>query len=351
MSIYEVFNERDISIEKHNANLRRVTTAIASTALLGALLSGCSPEKEAVENMHLPERNAPPSAAYSLSTNDVYFGDVTTMKKFTDDPKVIEHLNTLLDVPVAEWLFDSSEDTKNRLSLSLDKSEQAGTIPLFVAYNIPGRDLGGYSTGGTDTVEAYKEWVGVISRAIADRQTVVILEPDALPHIPELDNAAADERIDLLVSALDTFSSNENTAVYLDAGNSTWLEASVLAELLKKVSSKAKNGLSGISLNVANFISDEDTAAYGEAVQQAYGQKLFVMIDSSRNGAPGAVPTGKWCNPEGQRLGTIDPGFTRDAPVEQAFIKTPGQSDGECGNGGKPAGEFDGELLFRQLGD
>ena len=351
MSICEVFNEKNISIEKHNAHLRRVMTAIASTALLSALLSGCSPEKEAVEQMRLPERNAPSSAAYSLSTNDVYFRDVATMKKFTDDPKVIEHLDTLLNVPVAEWLFDSSEKTKDRLSSSLDKSEQAGTIPLFVAYNIPGRDLGGYSTGGTDSAEAYKEWVDVISQSIANRQAVVILEPDALPHIPELDNAAAAERIDLLAGALDTFSGNENTAVYLDAGNSTWLVAGDLAELLKKVSSKAKNGLSGISLNVANFISDKDTAAYGEAVQQAYGQKLFIMIDSSRNGAPGAVPLGKWCNPEGQRLGTIDPDFTRDAPVEQAFIKTPGQSDGECGNGGKPAGEFDGALLFRQLGD
>jgi len=351
MSIYETSHQNSSSIERRNATFRRVTSAVASTALFSALITGCSPENIPVERADLPERNAPPSAEYSLDTNDIYFDDIAAMKEFTDNPKVLEHLDTLLKVPVAEWLFDSSQKTKDMLSLSLDESEQSGTIPLFVAYNIPGRDLGGYSTGGTDSAEDYKDWTGMISESIGDRKAVVVLEPDALPHLPELNSAAAEERTDLLASALDTFNNNENTAVYLDAGNSSWLPANEMADLLKKVSGKTEHGLAGISLNVANFISDEETEAYGEAIQQAYGQDLYVMIDSSRNGAPDAVPEGEWCNPEGQRLGTIDPDFTSDAPVEHAFIKTPGQSDGECGIGSKPAGEFDGELLFHQLGD
>jgi len=352
MSIYETSHQNSSSIERRNATFRRVTSAVASTALFSALITGCSPENKPVERSELPERNAPSSSApYSMTTNEVYFQDVAAMKDFTDNPEVLEHLDALLEVPVAEWLYDNSKKTEDKLVASLSSSEKADAIPLFVAYNIPGRDLGGYSTGGTETDGEYKDWLGMISYNIADRPAVIVMEPDALPHIPELDEAAANERIELLAAALDTFKDNANTAVYLDAGNSSWLEAGDVAELLKRVSEKTENGLTGISLNVANFISDEETEAYGEAIQQAYGQDLYVMIDSSRNGAPDAVPEGEWCNPEGQRLGTIDPNFTSDAPVEHAFIKTPGQSDGECGIGSKPAGEFDGELLFHQLGD
>jgi len=351
MSIYETSHENSISIERRG-KYRQITSLVASTALLGAVLGGCSSKEDtSPQPPDMPERNAPTSAPFSLDTNEAYFNDVASMQDYTDDPQTREHLDILMDVPVAEWLFDSSEKTKTSLNSALEKSQQAGTIPLFVAYNIPGRDVGGYSTGGTESATDYSEWVSTISQTIDDQPAVVVLEPDALPHLPELGDAAADERTTLLADALDTFHDNEQTAVYLDAGNSGWLPPDEMAQLLKKVAAKTKHGLSGISLNVANFVSADDTAAYAQAIQQAYGDDLYVLIDSSRNGAPEAIPTGAWCNPEGQRLGEIDPDFTSDAAVEQAFIKTPGQSDGECGIGSKPAGEFDGELLFHQLGD
>lgn len=351
MSIYETSHENSISIERRG-KYRQITSLVASTALLGAVLGGCSSKEDtSPPPPELPTRNAPASAPYSLDTNEDYFDDVASMKDFTDDPQTLEHLDTLMEVPVAQWLFDSSEKTKTALTSSLEKSQQSGTIPLFVAYNIPGRDVGGYSTGGTESAADYGEWVSTISQTIDDQPAVVVLEPDALPHLPELDESAADERTTLLADALDAFHENEQTAVYLDAGNSGWLPANEMAQLLQQVAAKTSHGLSGISLNVANFISAEDTTAYAQAIQQAYGEDLYVMIDSSRNGAPDAIPAGEWCNPEGQRLGEIDPDFTSDTAAEQAFIKTPGQSDGECGIGSKPAGEFDGELLFHQLGD
>jgi len=351
MSIFETAYQHQNNIERRGTRLRHIPSVIASTALLAAVLGGCSAEQKSPQQPDLPERSAPPTAPYSLDTNEAYFGDVAAMKNYTDDPKTLEHLDALAQVPVAQWLADSSEKTTQSLKASLQKSQQAGTIPLFVAYNIPGRDVGGYSTGGIDSAADYRDWTNMISQTIGDQPAVIVLEPDALAHLPELDGAAADERTTLLADAVDTFNDNDQTAVYLDAGNSAWLPADEMATLLKKVADKTEYGISGISLNVSNFKSADETISYGEKIQQAYGEGLFMMIDSSRNGAPDAVPAGTWCNPEGQRLGTVDPDFSTDAPVEQAFIKTPGQSDGECGIGSKPAGEFDGELLFHQLGD
>ncbi len=335
--------------EKKPSIKGRIIKSTAVAALVSELVA-CSPESKAF-NPNLPERNAPDTSEYSLDTNPTFYGDVDNMFEFTETPEVIEKLEALKETPVAAWLTHDDEVVQERLMSSLEKSRDTQTIPIFVVYNIPNRDNGSFSSGGAASSDDYLDWVNGISDTIGDQPSVVVLEPDALSHIGDISDDEARERIETLGSTLDTFSNNENTAVYLDAGNSTWISAEETAQLLKEVNEKSNTGVKGISLNVSNFNSEEDTRDFASAIETAYNSRLFILIDNSRNGAPEAVGDNDWCNPEGQRIGTIDSVFDPEAAVETAFIKTPGQSDGVCGTSQRPAGEFDGELLLRQLGD
>jgi endoglucanase len=328
---------------RSEAKRRHLTKAAASVALF-AVLTGCASEREPAA-----PRNSPASAEYSLDANPTYYQDIQNISKHTQDTEVLTKLSELASTPVAQWLHGDKADVHATLQATLEKSKAAGTVPVLVAYNIPNRDLNNFSGGGSNDAAAYKEWITDISQTIGESPSVVILEPDALPHLRDLDDQQANERVELLANAIDTLHANPNTAVYLDAGNSGWISPEDTAELLKKVDEKTEHTIPGISLNVSNYLPEDQARAYAEKIQDAYGQELYIMIDNSRNGAPGAIQPGEWCNPEGQKLGTIDSRYDRDAKVEVAFIKTPGQSDGVCGISQVPAGEFDGELLFRQL--
>ena len=64
------------------------------------------------------------------------------------------------------------------------------------------------------------------------------------------------------------------------------------------------------------------------------------MIDTSRNGQGPSTSTGtqEWCNPPGRGLGER-PTTTTNIPRLDAklWIKTPGESDGECADAEDPA--------------
>lgn len=319
---------------------RRAVTA----GLLAALafnLAGCSDAKG-------EPRNAPASAEYSTDVNPDYYQNVAMMDQYTDNPLIKTRLAELQKEPVAEWLTGDIEHMRRVVERDIAASQEAGSIPVFVSYAIPNRDNDGESRGGFESEEAYEAWIDALSDQIGDSSTVVILEPDALPHLPDLSESQANSRIELLRYALGTLQeNNKNTAVYLDAGNSTWRPAETTAALLERIGLEY---IPGISLNVANRRSDEMTREYAEAVSAAAGKEFYVMIDSSLNGAEDTNGL-DWCNPEGQLLGTLpDTRFDADEKIESSRIKTPGASDGVCGISDAPAGEFDGDLLFHQLG-
>ncbi|WKY56219.1 glycoside hydrolase family 6 protein [Nocardia seriolae] len=170
-----------------------------------------------------------------------------------------------------------------------------------------------------------------------------------MAHATEMNETDRAARLALLGFAYgQLLQHNPATAVYLDVGNSTWVDPARVAELLRTVS--PDRPVAGIALNVANRRPDSEIRAYATRIQQAYGHQLFVMIDSLVNGAPNTANLIDWCNPHGQKLGTLpSTRFDRDAMVEPAFVKTPGQSDGRCGTSEQPAGEFDRQLLLDQL--
>jgi endoglucanase len=93
----------------------------------------------------------------------------------------------------------------------------------------------------------------------------------------------------------------------------------------------------GFALNVSNFRTTAEIAEYGTALSDRLNGAHFV-VDTSRNGRG---PAKTWCNPKGRGLGarpTTDTGHPRiDAFL---WIKTPGESDGQCERRHPPAGHW-----------
>jgi endoglucanase len=234
--------------------------------------------------------------------------------------------------PQALWFNGWSTDIRSDVDAAVSTVTSAGAIPVLVAYNIPQRDCGRLSSGGT-TIEGYKTWIANFANGLAGRKAVVILEPDGLTQMDCLSSADQTTRVSLIQYAVQLLRA-QGALVSLDGGNSAWKSASDQAARLNRANVAAADGF---ALNVSNFQYTSSSVAYGKAVSALVGGKHFV-IDTSRNGLGPAA--GAWCNPDGRGLGPPATTSTAD-PVVDAYlwIKTPGESDGLC-NGAPAAGSW-----------
>lgn len=247
--------------------------------------------------------------------------DAAAMKKIADQPK-------------AMWMGGWSGDIHSAVQNIVDKASKDNAMPIFIAYNVPFRDCGSFSAGGSANAQAYRDWIKNFADGIGNRKATVVLEPDALAGYTCLPDAGRQERVDLLKNAIETFKSHVNTLVYLDGGHSGWVEA---GEMAKRLKSAGLDEADGFSVNVSNFDSTETSIAYGQQISSQTGGKHFI-IDTSRNGNG---PAGsEWCNPAGRALG-VKPTFqTGNSSVDGfLWLKYPGESDGAC-NGGPSAGTW-----------
>lgn len=245
-----------------------------------------------------------------------------------DRPLDAAAMDRIASEPRALWLTDA--DPLPEVSATLAAAEEAGTVPLFVAYYIPQRDCGGE---GAPTPAAYAEWIRMVASSLEGRGAVVVVEPDALGHLA-CEGVRTAERLAVLRDAIPVLKS-AGAVVYLDAGHPHWLSVAEAAERLEAAGIAEADGF---SLNVANFVETEENVEYGQAVAALLGATGFI-IDTSRNGA-GRAPDGEWCNPPGRKLGAAPTTEAHYAGVDALlWIKRPGESDGTC-NGGPPAGEW-----------
>jgi endoglucanase len=216
---------------------------------------------------------------------------------------------------------------------------------------------------------------------------------------PEADPAtAAAERFAMLNAAVDALKALPHTRVYLDGTHSAWLPAAEAAHRLLQAGVARADGF---YLNVSNYQFTDNLLHYGawissalayatrvvpgdfracpgpawngaplspygrwrddspdptrnpSAIHQRYAALLGsvqpttrFVIDTSRNGQgpwqppPGAYPDPQaWCNPPGRGLGPAPSAAARHPLLDAClWIKTPGESDGECTRGLGPAG-------------
>jgi endoglucanase len=230
----------------------------------------------------------------------------------------------------AQWFTGSGGDIQAAVSSAVGAATAASAVPVLVAYNIPSRDCGGLSAGGT-TVNGYKIWISAFAAGIAGRKAIVILEPDALAQMNCLSGADQATRVGLIQYAVSALKAQGPVSVYLDGGHSAWKSPSDQAARLNRANVGAADGF---ALNVSNFQTTSNSVAYGKAISALIGGKHFV-IDTSRNGL-GPSADNQWCNPAGRALGSAPTTVAADQTVDAyLWIKLPGESDGSCS--GAPA--------------
>lgn len=264
------------------------------------------------------------------------------------DPAGAEDLDLLAATPTARWFGGWSGDIATAAAGYVSEASSAGALPVLVAYNIPGRDCGAYSSGGAGSADAYRTWIRGLASGIGSRRAVVVLEPDALALATCFgDPTRTAERYALLADAVRVLAARPHTTVYLDAGHAHWLSVDELARRLRLAGIEYARG---VSLNVSNFGTTADQATYATALASRI-PGIHAVVDTGRNGKGG---DGTWCNPLGRAIGA----FPTTAPAQPAvldallWVKTPGESDGTC-NGGPSAGTFWAEYaidLVRQAG-
>jgi endoglucanase len=243
--------------------------------------------------------------------------------------------------PTATWIADDVNVFARVRALTMAAS-RAGKTALIVAYWIPGRDCGQFSSGGAPTEALYRAWIDQIASAIGSSSAWVILEPDAIPQ--SLGNClpngrAVKARYKLLDAAVTKLAALPKTSVYLDAGHADWINP--VDKLVKPLRASGIDKAAGFSLNVSNFVTTEANTSYGNDLSGLLGGKHFV-IDTSRNGNgpyTGSDGAPNWCNPPGRAIGDV-PSTTTAQPRLDAYlwIKVPGESDGNCRPGAPPAG-------------
>ncbi len=238
------------------------------------------------------------------------------------------------------WFGDWNQNIENDVYNVVTTASQKKEVPILVAYDIPDRDCGGYSSGGAASGSAYQSWIDGFATGVGNNKVVVILEPDALMKLYQtgcLTSSQQQERLSLLNYAVNQFHYKApNALVYIDAGRAGEYQVDP-SDMANRLNQAGISNAAGFSLNVSNYISTQVTTDYGNQISAGVNNKHFV-IDTSRNGQ-GADGDLNWCNPPNRGLGYPSQGFNTGLVDGFLWVQNPGSSDGSC-NGNPPAGQF-----------
>jgi endoglucanase len=291
------------------------------------------------------------------------------------DPRAAKIKASVADHTAVKWFGDWDADGDPTTAIRTEVSHYVGAaaaqgrLPVLVAYNIPGRDCGGASSGGAGSPDLYKAWIDQFAQGIAGRPAIVVLEPDAVAQASDdaCMKGTAEQRFDMLWYA-NQHLQQQGTFVrtYLDAGNATWTLGADLSGtqgigLERMAYLLNRSGVSmarGISVNVSNFddtaVSDDYAARLTARLRSDFGVTSRWVVDTARNGnggwvVPGSPDSGHvgFCNPPQRKLGVTSRAGSAGGAEYQLWIKNPGDSDGDsaqCPAGSPPAGRFSPDL-------
>jgi endoglucanase len=173
--------------------------------------------------------------------------------------------------PQAVWLAGGTPSQVSATTTKvLGEAKEEHAVPVFVLYNVPGRDCGSYSAGGAETTEDYETWIDAVAAAIGNQKVVIVLEPDAIADLPSdcgydpnqvnVAQLTAD-RYTQLNYAVTTLEAGPQTIVYMDAGNSHWQAVGTIAQRMVTAGlMQAQGFFSNVSnFNLSNYESTFDT--------------------------------------------------------------------------------------------
>jgi endoglucanase len=298
-------------------------------------------------------------------------------------------LQSMVDTPQAVWFTSGTPHrVEQDVRQTVRTAAHEGTVPILVAYYVPGRDCSQYSAGGAPTGDAYKAWIDGFAAGLGSNPAVVLLEPDGLALLPtDCGQPDTYSRVSLINYAAHALLRDPHALVYLDAGHSAWHSDGDMAARL------AQGGVmdvQGFFLNVSNYRLTNYEDHFGTWISQCiafannpeeggwrlghydwcasqyyspfgpvdpndistwhYTDDWFTanmghavatthfVVDTSRNGqgpwVPPPHPPGDaqdWCNPPDRGVG-LRPSANTGQPLVDAYlwVKIPGESDGSC---------------------
>ena len=219
---------------------------------------------------------AAPATGHALASTTRFFvpppdkGAVTQVLQLvrSGDLKDAALLTKMAATPQAVWLDGGTPaqvTQQARTTLVEAALEQA--VPVFVAYDVPGRDCSQYSAGGALDQADYQAWINGVATGIGNRKVVVLLEPDALGNMPSACNLPVStypftdtERIAEISYAVTALEQDPNATVYLDGTHSAWQSVGTITQRL--LAAGVQNA-QGFFLNVSNYQPTPELTDYG----------------------------------------------------------------------------------------
>jgi endoglucanase len=223
---------------------------------------------------------------------------------------------------------DAAVAKQVRLTLAAARLENA--VPIFVAYNIPGRDCSQYSAGGAPTDADYDAWINAIGGALGNAKAVVLEEPDSLADLPGYCGAAYaasfpaitnTTRVGDVAYAVSTLEADPNISLYLDGGNSAWQNVGGMAETLTAAHVQQSQGF---FLNVSNYQYDPNSDYYGTWVSACVA---YATVNEAQTPADALADVATFS-------GTSTPGGAFSSPGGTTSV--PGGCATQYWNGGAP---------------
>ena len=141
-------------------------------------------------------------------------------------------LEKIASQPEAIWLTD--DGSPSVVPQIMQAAAATHTVPVFVAYDIPWRDCGQYSSGGAADPADYEAFVNSLSDGLGQGKAVVIVEPDALSEMSCLSSSQQQSYDQMIRYAVQRIDTDANASAYVDAGNPTWQPAATEAAALQQ---------------------------------------------------------------------------------------------------------------------
>lgn len=237
----------------------RAAALIGAGLTAAALIAAASPAFAATPHgSAAPQKSSHALGSVPLFVKSPNPDAVTQLAQLTaaGDTADATALAKVLATPQAVWLTGGTpQQVRTTVQQTIAAATVQHAVPVFIAYNIPGRDCGSYSAGGAQTTEAYDAWIDGVAAGIGNAKAAVLVEPDGLGLLPNTNcgvttPGADDARYAQLNYAVDALEAKPNTSVYLDSTHPAWLTPGDIAPRLIKA---GVNRAQGFFTNVSNY--------------------------------------------------------------------------------------------------
>jgi endoglucanase len=174
-----------------------------------------------------------------------------------------ELIAAMVETPSAVWFTSGTpKEVGQAVKATVQRAEGKKSVPVLVAYYVPGRDCSQYSAGGAPDGETYRAWIDAFAAAIGESEVVLILEPDGVALTPtDCGQPDTFDRVGLIRYAVATFGEvAPNAAVYLDAGHNAWHN---VGDIAGRLVAAGVNDAAGFYLNPSNYQYTGNVVQYG----------------------------------------------------------------------------------------